>query len=143
MARPRTPSAKLELNGSFDKDAKRRRVDPVASGPLGKAPIHFDKSERDVWDELKKIALPGVLTNADRWLVELACRLMARQRKEGIGGRYGLNNGETSILEKFISKMGMTPSDRAKLAVPPPKSEKEEDDFSDLDDDSSEGKRVN
>jgi hypothetical protein len=121
MARPRDPAALQKLKGVDKKNPKRMREEPEPTGPLGEPPSHFTNEEKAVWYELGTLAPPRVLTNADRWLVELACSLMARKRKDGIGGRAGLNNGELAMLAQCLSKMGMTPSDRSKVGVPPEK----------------------
>jgi len=115
MGRPRKPAALQELTGAYKKNPQRRRVEPVPTGPLGDPPERLSKEEKSAWHELVAIAPPGVLKNADRMVVELASRLLARVWKEGIGGRSGLAPGELSMLEKLLSKMGMSPADRSKV----------------------------
>jgi hypothetical protein len=55
----------------------------------------------------------GVLTNADRKHVELACRLLYRIRKEQA------KSGDYSRLDVLLGKMGMNPADRSKVNVTP------------------------
>lgn len=119
MARPRKPTAALELNGAFKKNKGRTRVDPRTTGPLGPPPSDFSPAEKDRWREIARIAPEGVLANAERGVVELCCKLWAVLRKDGVGGRYGLNTGQGALLLQCFSKLGMTPSDRAKVAVSP------------------------
>lgn len=133
MARPRKPTAALELNGSFKKNKSRTRVDPPTTGPLGPPPSDFRPEEKDRWRELARIAPEGVLANAERGVVELACKLWAVLRKDGVGGRYGLNTGQGALLLQCFSKLGMTPSDRAKVAVSPEKETQEENPYTDFD----------
>lgn len=121
MSRPRKPTALLELNGAFRKDPKRGRArasEPIPTGPLGDAPKYFSKRVRDIWNELASLAPAGVLTNADRWLAETTCLLMAKQRRYGIGGRDGIATGELSILNQCLIRIGLTPADRSKVSVP-------------------------
>jgi len=115
MGRPRTPSAILELRGSYRKNPQRRRhPEPQPSGPLGKPPRLLAREERRAWRDIERITPPGVLTVADRWLVEIAARLMAKMR-----GPKGLRPGERTQLIQCLSKMGLTPADRSKVGVTP------------------------
>jgi phage terminase small subunit len=143
MTRPRTPTNVLELSGAFDKNPQRRRRDPKSAGPLGSAPVELDEQERQLWNEFRRKAPEKVLTAADRFLLEILCRLMARQRfpgkscgcngkgvcptcnGTGFVGRAPLSNGELTALMQGISKLGFTPVDRAKISVG---SGKEQDD---------------
>lgn len=128
MARPRTPTAVLERRGSFisHKDRKEARAfEPVPSGELGSAPRHFSKDEKKVWKELEKIAPPGVLADCDRWTVEIAVKLMSKFRLGTI-----TSSGVAQLIT-FLSKMGMTPSDRSKVMARPSAALKDE--WDDLD----------
>lgn len=121
MARPRTPTAKLELTGAFKRNPSRGRAranEPKPNTPLGQPPSEFNDSEKAIWFELKRIAPDKVLTGADRWLVEVCCKIMARLRSEGIGGRYGVTVGEVSQLMQGLSRMGLTPADRSRISIP-------------------------
>jgi hypothetical protein len=120
MARPRKPTAILELSGAFKHDPQRARGDePQPTGGLGAPPEYMKQTERAAWRELAEVASPGVLTNADRWLVELACRLMARLRDPGTH----LSTGESNQLLLCLTRMGMTPADRNRIHVDPAKTE--------------------
>jgi phage terminase small subunit len=119
MARPRKPTAALELNGAFKKNKGRTRVDPRTTGPLGPPPSDLRPEEKDRWREIVRIAPLGVLTNADRGIVELTARLWAILKKDGFDRRYGLSSSQSVLLKECFSKLGMTPSDRAKVAVSP------------------------
>ena len=121
MGRPRTPTAKLELTGAFKQNPSRGRAranEPKVNTPLGQPPAEFNDAEKATWFELKRIAPAKVLTGADRWLVEVCCKIMTRLRREGIGGRYGVTVGEVAQLMQGLSRMGLTPADRSKISVP-------------------------
>ena len=130
MARPRKPSALLELSGAFRKHPDRRREgEPKPKLALGAPPKSLDPEERLMWLELKRLAPAKVLTYADRWLVEICCRLMAKVRAEGIGGRRGVSVGELSQLTIGLRQMGLTPADRSRITVAP---DEEPNTFADL-----------
>jgi hypothetical protein len=123
MGRPRKPTALHELNGTWDKHPERRRArqhEPKPTGPLGGPPAAFldqfsetSRSLLAIWNELIHMAPPGVLTSADRFHVELTCRLMHRVRTEQATA------GEYSRLDSLLGKMGMNPADRSKVSVAP------------------------
>src|SRR5690349_15010559 len=85
MPRPRKPTALLELQGSFKKNPDRgraRKDEPEPVADLGEPPARLTPLELEMWRELESMAPPRVLTNADRWLVERACKLMAESLEE-------------------------------------------------------------
>jgi hypothetical protein len=127
MGRPRKPTAELERIGAFEKHPERkadRANEPKPEGPIGTPPAEFLiefpnsgylKSTRllALWNELIELAPPGVLTSADRWHVEIVCRLMEKQR-------YGhLKGTELSQLSMLLGKMGLNPADRSKVSIVP------------------------
>lgn len=123
MARPRTPTTVLELTGAYVKDPQRRRDhEPAANGPLGEPPASFEADEEllETWYELVELVPANVLARADRWTVELACRMMRLLRK----GYF--KAAELNILLSCLSRMGLTPADRSKIAVPKPTEELDE-----------------
>jgi hypothetical protein len=112
MAR-KLPAAVLEAKGAFDHDPQRRRIDPVATGELGESPAYFNEAQGTIWDELK-VQLPiGLAKSADRCMFEIAVRLMDRFRREG------LKPTELAQLINALGRLGMSPSDRSKCAMPP------------------------
>jgi hypothetical protein len=130
MARHRLPTSVLEASGAFDHDPQRREArenEPVPSGPLGDPPLGFDDGQRVVWEELACQAAPGVLTIADRILVEMGARLITRLRRG-----EPLKAAEQNLILSILARMGMTPSDRSRIAAPPPEKEHSEDTFSRL-----------
>jgi len=74
-----------------------------------------------------KLAIPGVMTGADRVLLEVTANHLADYRKDPSG--Y-----PTTRLNQFIlclARFGMSPSDRTKLGVA---KQKDDDPYSHLDD---------
>ncbi|MDK1489368.1 hypothetical protein QN219_04765 [Sinorhizobium sp. 7-81] len=126
MARPRKPTAALELKGSFKKDPQRksaRQNEPRPSAPVGAAPKLFDADERKLWDELAGYGF--WLTDADRLMLEIAVKLMVLFRKSALDG------GGISKLIGALAKLGFSPTDRSKVQAPGAK-EPEADPFADF-----------
>lgn len=128
MGRTPKPTAIHEINGAFDHNPQRRDArehEPVPSGPLGDPPACLDETEAAIWHELEGMVPAGVLTNADRLLLEITCRLMKVERK---GGRHipknegqvfePMKSSERSQLIQCLSRMGLTPADRTRLIAP-------------------------
>ena len=123
MPRPRKPTEVLTLTGAFRKDPQRKRpVGAKSAKSLGQPPGYFRDDECLVWAEIETYAAAGVLTSADRFVVELLSRLVARFRANW------LNGAEMSQLTWCCSHLGMTPSDRSKVL-----SSEQEKEPSDLD----------
>jgi phage terminase small subunit len=122
MARPRTPTQILELKGAFKKNPQRKRdAEPVPTGPVGDPPVHFDETHIAAWHELVAMIPSGVLTNADRLIVELTCTLIVSVRT------LHTERGDKALLKSCLATLGMTPADRSKISVP--KQAEEQDEF--------------
>jgi hypothetical protein len=118
MPRRRTPTRILEMTGALAHDRKRyanRTAEPVPAGELGEAPEPFDKNLKLIWNEMVAQVPEGVLTNADRVILELAVRLTAKMRKGE------LTAAVAAQLVSCLSRLAMTPSDRSKVQVTPDK----------------------
>lgn len=113
MGRPRTPTAKLKLNGAFAKNPNRTRQDPETKGPIGDPPPSMDVKLHATWFELADQAPVNVLRSRDRTVLELAVRVL-----------YAIRNSEkleaamVSQLNKCLSSMGMTPTDASRVYAP-------------------------
>lgn len=92
-----------------------------------------------IWRELAEQVPVGVLTIADRMLVEIYCTLVSRHRG-GDEDRDGsikppevLKSNEYYLIISILSRMGLTPSDRSRVNVPvDPKKQAAEDTFGKL-----------
>lgn len=105
----------LELRGTFDHNPKRRRpIGPKSPEGVGEPPACLTETEAVCWREAVGNAPAGVLTSADRWLVEIAARLMARLRSEGLAG---LRTVELAALTGALGKLGWTPADRSRVST--------------------------
>ena len=117
MGRNRKPAELVAIDGSLEHDRKRysaRLHAPKKSNPLGNPPSHLPATQKKLWKELVKNTPAGVLTVADRFLVELTTGLLFKMRTGDI------STGETSQLVSCLSRMGLTPSDRSKVSADAP-----------------------
>ncbi len=126
MARPRKPTAALELRGAFKKDPQRkaaRAAEPKPDGAIGDPPDAMGADERKLWGELAGYGF--WLTNADRLMLEIAVKLMVLFRGDKLDG------GGISKLIATLAKLGFSPTDRSKVQAPGAK-EPEADPFADF-----------
>jgi phage terminase small subunit len=128
MPQPRKPSKVLEMTGAFAKNPDRGRArgnEPVPAGELGGPPNHLDAKAKTIWKELSKILPAGVAADCDRLAFELVVTLMSRFRDGSIRGF------ELTVMNSLLSRFGLTPADRSRVQVQPPKSD-DHDEWSDL-----------
>jgi phage terminase small subunit len=123
MARPRKPTAALELTGAFSRNPKRgkaRENEPRPLGKIGDPPETLAEDAAIVWEEM---AAEGFwLTSADRFQLEIAAKYMAYFR---IGGSDTKTIGQ---LIAVLNKLGFSPAERSKINGPKPAEEKESED---------------
>ena len=113
MARPRTPTAILELRGAFKNHPSRlkeRKYEPLVLTGLPDPPPRLDKLAASMWLEMKTKGF--WLTSVDRFLVEIAATLMAAYRGDQ------QKSGDTALLIGVLGKIGFAPKDRGKLNMP-------------------------
>lgn len=118
MARPRKPTAVLELKGAFKKDPNRKTAragEPIISEEIGPPPAQLGAAEKALWRELAGYGT--WLTAGDRLLLEIACRLMVLFRGNALDG------GGISKLITSLAKLGFSPTDRSKVNAPGAKEE--------------------
>jgi hypothetical protein len=113
MARPRMPTALLELRGGFKNRPSRRRArqyEPIVTTELPEPRPSLPKPVRLAWLEMQSRGF--WLTSADRFLVEIAATLMARYR-------FGeIKSGDVSQLIGLLGKIGFGPKERSALNLP-------------------------
>jgi len=114
MARPKKPTAHLELVGAFKKNPQRARdSEPVCD----QLPVIPDKTltedGRRAWDFLIETAVPGVLTGMDSAYLTLAANALGR-----IWAHPESSISDMKQVGMMLGKLGMTPSDRSNVVVP-------------------------
>jgi hypothetical protein len=113
MARPRKPTALLELRGAFKHDPKRKKTrqnEPLVTTPLPDPPENLRPDISEAWRQMKVRGYR--LTSADKFLVEIAATLTARYR---LGE---LNHGHVSVMIGLLGKLGFSPRERGALNLP-------------------------
>lgn len=126
MARHKQPRELAELKGATKKDPQRYKKEaPTTGKALGKPPAHLPPDVVTVWKELEKCSLPGVLTSADRFVLEVAASLLAEFRAT----RAEFKAAKYSHLIGCLARLGLTPADRQKLGTEKPREGNPFDEF--------------
>ncbi|MEI7705863.1 MAG: phage terminase small subunit P27 family [Deltaproteobacteria bacterium] len=132
---PPKPTALKKLQGTYRKDrAARNEPEPEKACP--ERPTGLDRIARERWDFLApKLHALGVLTLVDGSVLEGFCRHYSRavQADRAID-KYGMiidtpfgpklnpavrvSRESWTVLNQLGSKLGLSPSDRARLSVP-------------------------
>lgn len=116
MARPRKPTAVHMLTGAMEHNPARfadRANEPRITTPLGPPREGMEPEARAAWHEIERLA--PWLTQADRLAVEMAACLLVQFRVAGVRDMPPQN---MSRLETLLGRLGLTPSDRSKVAMP-------------------------
>lgn len=112
MRKP-TPTAILQLRGSFDAHPERlrdRAGEPKSSRAVGPAPRWLNSAQRACYRELVAKAHPGTLGQADQFVVEMAAVLLEQMRRDP-----GIPAARLARLQSLLASMGMSPSDRSRI----------------------------
>jgi phage terminase small subunit len=123
MPRNRLTLKQAELSGSLRHDKKRfkdRMNEPAANGELGEPPERFDHELAAIWHQMAADAPVGVLTAADRTLLEVLCVLLQKFRADKH------TNIELGHLIGCLGRLGLTPTDRTKIGVSTKKQEEQQ-----------------
>ena len=98
------------MKGELSRSSEWR---PGASGMEHRETLqYFNAKEIVAWDEIVKGAPIGVLTSADRQIVEVLSRLIAECRENFIVFPVQ----KLARIESMLGKLGMTPADRSKVS---------------------------
>lgn len=111
------------------------RQEPVPSGDLFDAPLHFDKRQKEVWKTVLKDAPRGLLKRLDAgvlicWVVAFCLHEEAVQKLHSspkiIKSPNGLPvqspwlqilNKQAALLVRLASELGFSPAARARVSV--------------------------
>lgn len=117
MPRKRMPEHIMELQGSYIKNPHLRKLregTPQNLPSIGECPSHLNDQEQICWNELVDCTPPGVLTKADRIVLELTAGLLAASRKIGVAEIKG---DKLNLLYRCLSSLGNTPADRNRVSI--------------------------
>jgi hypothetical protein len=122
--RPRKPTAVLEMSGAYKKNPGRaaaRGGEPTVTDGIGEPPdfllIPGRERELGCWREIVSEAHPGVLSKADRIIVEIAARMLFKVRISIA------KPADIKQLESCLVRLGMTPIDRSRVNAKKDKSD--------------------
>ena len=116
MSRPRTATAILDARGAFSKNPNRKRTDPKVTNPFpSRAPSNMNPLQVKWWHRIRKMVPQGVLTGADQLSVHLAAVLWC----EFMVDAANMPSGRIAQMRGVMGTLGLSPSDRAKLAATP------------------------
>lgn len=113
--RPRKPTKLHVLEGTRPGATNRDRGGEPECRPLGEPPERFlqrgGKAKLAIWQEVVRALPPGVITESDRFTLEIVVELLNDLRKGRITG------AGMSSLQRGLASLGMTPADRSKVGV--------------------------
>ena len=114
MAKHAQPLELAKLKGADKVHPERYRKEvPKSELPIGDYPAVRSLDPEDCWKEIAAQSIPGVLTGADRIVLEVASNLLAEYRADPtkfVAAKY-------THLISCLARFGMSPSDRTKLGV--------------------------
>lgn len=126
MARHTQPRELAELKGAHKANPQRYRKEaPKSEYALGSAPDHLSPGAKAVWFELETYALTGVLTGADRLIMETTSVLVSQFRADP----EGFPGNRLGHLIGCLARLGLTPADRQKLGMDKPPEDNPFNDF--------------
>lgn len=118
MSAVRKPTAVLEANGAFTRNPKRaraRRYEPDTGRGVGPAPEYLTSEQGKAWDDIVSACAPGVFQSSDTVFLAAMSAMVAQFREDPVG--FGISRYQ--IFLTMLTRAGMTPSDRSRVAVPP------------------------
>lgn len=117
MPRPRTPVAKAKATGAALNHPGRHagRKDPKGT-PLGEPSSFLDKHGKIAWEGFRR-ELPWLM-ESDRAMVEVCSSVRGRMIAAGEPGSEPVGIQAMSLLQSCLTKLGATPADRSKVAMP-------------------------
>lgn len=113
MPRIRKPTATLVALGS--RHAATRRAEPATGREIGEPPEWLTAEAAACWRELVADVAPGVFESSDRLFLALLSTTLANFRADPVG--FGAKRH--ALLLGMLSRAGMTPADRSRVAVAP------------------------
>jgi hypothetical protein len=108
--RPTKPTELLQAADTFRPDRHaQRQVAPKSELPIGDPPDHLAPADAAAWREFVANCPTGLLTSGDRWILELAARLVTKSRRDGLA------SAETGHLRALLAELATTPASRGRV----------------------------
>lgn len=105
-----TSDRQKEISGTFRPD-RAHGDGPAVDSDVGPPPEDWPHEAQKLWFELVEAAPLGVVTHADRFMIEVTCRLMAKIR----ASKGEILASEVAQLRMCLGTLGMTPADRLRF----------------------------
>jgi len=120
--RPRKATKVLELSGAHKKNPNRSRPnEPDGNGIFPSVPpSHLNEDQHRHWLEIVAMVPAGVLTGSDIMAVELLAVLVTEWRNN----YYEFPASKLARLSIEMGRLGLSPTDRAKLSIEKPSANK-------------------
>jgi len=115
MARPRKPTAQLELEGAFKKNPQRkaaREGEPVVENPVGSPPKHVSKQAALIWRRVVKEAYWLRCTHRD--VLEVFCVYKAAFEADPLA----MMSAQVGNMMKALTELGLTAASQSKVKAP-------------------------
>lgn len=111
------PPEKRKFSGSRrNRSEEANAIYPELSRPLSEVPPeHLCEEAAQIWFELTEVAPKGCLGESDKYIVELACNLIAQFRNDPVE----FSGARIAQLVQCLGKIGLTPVDRVKMGIIP------------------------
>jgi hypothetical protein len=114
MSLHKQPRESAELKGAHKVHPERYREEvPKSLLPLGKYPTGRSTEPEDCWFEISSMCIDGVLTGADRIMLEIASDLLGEYRED----HKKFASAKLGNIISCLARFGMSPSDRQSLGV--------------------------
>lgn len=123
--RPRKPTLLLALKGTRRADRHADRSDDTPSTGIPEKPKWLNAEAGRMWEHLTtdgeykqaitQVHLPMLAVFCDLWSQYVAS---ARRPRKGEAPKPRLSASEIAVMTNIGSKLGLTPSDRARLHIP-------------------------
>src|SRR4030095_10018202 len=113
---PFKPSVVLEAAGSFKTHPSRRRPGEPRARAVGPPPADLPADARQIWVETVHNCATGVFQSSDREALRIFSLLVAESRRNF--ATFGARR--MSMMIQLMGRFGMSPVDRARVAVEPP-----------------------
>lgn len=123
MGNPRKPTAILKASGALHHDKKRyadRAKEPKPNRGIGKPPAGMSEAAQKEWRTIVREMADGVLMSSDRSILRVLATLLAQFYEDPVE----FPPGKLTAIGRLAGQLGMTPVDRTRIIVAPPKAKK-------------------